>query len=123
MNRIDYYKSVLAYNLDECLNGSSGQASNTGDPDEKNRAQLVKDKPGADKPAGRMISVRSLISQIYQPASWQSAGNGANLEPPNSSRAGKNRTSSAADKKRRRCRSCSRTRLKMKSNQLDDETS
>ncbi|KZV15880.1 hypothetical protein F511_21845 [Dorcoceras hygrometricum] len=85
---------------ERCLNGSSGQSSNTGAPDEKNRSQL-----------------------IYQPAGWQSAGNGAKLEPRSSSRAGKNRTSSAADKKRHRCRSCSRTRLKMKSKQLDEETS
>ncbi|KZV19305.1 hypothetical protein F511_31378 [Dorcoceras hygrometricum] len=61
--------------------------------------------------------------QIYQPAGWQSAVNGAKMEPRSSSRAGKNRTSSATDKKRRRCRSCSRTILKMKSNQLDEETS
>ncbi|KZV21227.1 hypothetical protein F511_20466 [Dorcoceras hygrometricum] len=45
------------------------------------------------------------------------------MEPRSSPRAGKNRTSSAADKKRRICRSFSRTRLKMKSNQLDEETS
>ncbi|KZV22903.1 putative rhamnogalacturonate lyase B [Dorcoceras hygrometricum] len=71
----------------------------------------------------QMMSVRNLIPQIYQPAGWKPAGNGAKLEPRSSSRARKNRTSSAADKKRRRCRSCSRTRLKMKSNQLDEETS
>ncbi|KZV22150.1 hypothetical protein F511_35867 [Dorcoceras hygrometricum] len=59
----------------------------------------VQDQMETDKPADRMISVRSLISQIYQPADWQLAGNGAKLEPRSSSRAGKNRTSSAADKR------------------------
>ncbi|KZV42983.1 hypothetical protein F511_42326 [Dorcoceras hygrometricum] len=71
----------------------------------------------------RFIDKSSDQVQIYQPAGWKSAGNGAKLEPRSSSRAGKNRKSSAVDKKRRRCRSFSRTSLKMKSNQLDEESS
>ncbi|KZV14158.1 hypothetical protein F511_44307 [Dorcoceras hygrometricum] len=47
----------------------------------------------------RCIDKRSDQMQIYQPADWQLAGNGAKLEPRSSSRAGKNRTSSAADKR------------------------
>ncbi|KZV54745.1 hypothetical protein F511_41903 [Dorcoceras hygrometricum] len=43
--------------------------------------------------------VAAALVRIYQPA-----GNGAKLEPRSSSRAGKSRTSSAADKKRRRCK-------------------
>ncbi|KZV33794.1 hypothetical protein F511_30506 [Dorcoceras hygrometricum] len=42
---------------------------------------------------------RYLAETIYQLAGWQSDGNEAKLEPRSSSRAGKNRTSSAADKR------------------------
>ncbi|KZV51185.1 hypothetical protein F511_12588 [Dorcoceras hygrometricum] len=52
-----------------------------------------------------LVGARRLdANRIYQPTGWQSAGNGAKLEPRSSSRAGKNRTSSASDKKMRRCK-------------------
>ncbi|KZV50305.1 hypothetical protein F511_37615 [Dorcoceras hygrometricum] len=82
-----------------------------------NQLEVKDDQPGADKPASRMITVRSLISQMYQPAR-----NEANLEPRSSSRAGKNRTSSAADKKRHRCK-VAQEQIKEKSNQLDEDAS
>ncbi|KZV16832.1 pentatricopeptide repeat-containing protein-like [Dorcoceras hygrometricum] len=47
----------------------------------------------------RCIEKRNDHVQIYQPVIWEPAGNGEKLETRSSSRAGKNRTSSAAEKR------------------------
>ncbi|KZV45874.1 hypothetical protein F511_35542 [Dorcoceras hygrometricum] len=102
----EHSKCVLADGLDEVSEWIKRTSKHTMALDEKNRAELRNDLLnmmnswlrtgqeqltranykiskssllGAEKPAGRMIYVRSLISQMYQPAVRKSAGNGTKL--------------------------------------------
>ncbi|KZV45098.1 hypothetical protein F511_22338 [Dorcoceras hygrometricum] len=71
----------------------------------------------------RPPELETTICEIYQPAGWRPAGNGAKLEPRSSSKSRKEQNELSCRKKEAQMQKLLKDRSMRQSNQLEEEAS